>query len=255
MAASLSPLSSNRLGGALPSGGGGVSWLTRTLNCRSRSARLRGALGGADTSRLAVASEVPAQALAGLPPVVAVRKPVGLSSKLALCATTGAAISTKSTAAAAAKLAREAFIGDGDLELPHRRTGLDYGKRHQAGDQEADDNNSDHTPQLRGGHAEEIPGTKQGHDAGNLPRLAPKRQSRTILIVFGEPPRLKRWPEWATSMASSHHGRPFTPIAAAHRRPRAPDGRGQERHRQAAGDAACPAVRRRRWRDSARRRV
>ena len=76
-----------------------------------------------------------------MPPVVAVRKPVGLSSKLALCATTGAAISTASTAAAAAaRLAREAFIGDGDLEMPHRRTGLDHGKRHQAGDQEADDN-------------------------------------------------------------------------------------------------------------------
>ena len=187
MAASFSTLSMNRLGGGLPSGAGGVSWLTRTLNCRSRKARLRGALGNAATSRLAVAREVPAQAFAGIPPVVAVRKPVGLSSKLALCATTGAAISTESTAAAAAKLAREAFIGDGDLEVPHRRTGLDHGKRHHAGNQEADDNDGDHRPKLQGGHAELISGTEQGHDAGNLPRLAPKRQSRTILIVFGEP--------------------------------------------------------------------
>src|SRR4029450_3681855 len=163
MAASLSTLSMNRLGGGLPSAGGGVSWLTRTLNCRSRSARLRGALGSADTSRLAVASEVPAQALAGIPPVVAVRKPVGRSSKLVLCAMTGAAISAESPTAAAATLAREAFIGDGDLELPHRRTGLDHGKRHQAGDQEADDNNSDHRPKLEGGHAESISGTEQGH--------------------------------------------------------------------------------------------
>src|SRR6185436_9891405 len=117
MAAIFSTLRMNRLGGGLPSGGGGVSWLTRTLNCRSRKARLRGALGSAATSRLAVASEVPAQALAGIPPVVAVRKPVGRSSKLALCAMTGAAVDIDSTAATAATLAREAFIGDGDLEV------------------------------------------------------------------------------------------------------------------------------------------
>ena len=88
---------------------------------------------------------------------------------------------------AAAKLAREAFIGDGDLEVPHGRTGLEHGKCHHAGNQEADDNDGDHRPKLQGGHAELISGTEQGHDAGNLPRLAPKRQSRTILIVFGEP--------------------------------------------------------------------
>jgi hypothetical protein len=143
-------------------------------------------MGNAATSRLAVAREVPAQAFAGMPPVVAVRKPVGLSSKLATCASTGAAISTESTAAAA-KLAREAFIGDRDLEVPHRRTRLEHDKCHHAGKQEADDNDGDHRPKLQGGHAESISGTEQGHDAGNLPRLAPKRQSRTILIVFGEP--------------------------------------------------------------------
>jgi hypothetical protein len=106
---------------------------------------------------------------------------------LALCATTGAAASTESTAAATARLAREAFIRDGDLEVPHGRTRLDHGKCHHAGNQEADDNDGDHRPKLQGGHAESISGTEQGHDAGNLPRLAPKRQSRTILIVFGEP--------------------------------------------------------------------
>src|SRR4030095_5774318 len=110
MAASLSPLSSNRLGGALPSGGGGVSWLTRTLNCRSRKARLRGALGSAVTRRLAVASEVPAQALADIPPVVAVRKPVGWPSKSGVCAPAGAAVSAQITAPESGKLAREAFI-------------------------------------------------------------------------------------------------------------------------------------------------
>ena len=66
------------------------------------------------TSRLAVAREVPAQAFAGMPPVVAVRKPVGLSSKLAICASTGAAISTESTAAAAAQAsARSVHWGRG----------------------------------------------------------------------------------------------------------------------------------------------
>src|ERR1044072_9642278 len=135
MAASLSTLSTTRLGGGLPSGGGGVSWLTSTLNCRSRSARLRGALGGAEPRRWAVASEVPAQALAAIPPVVAVRKPVGRSSKLMPCAITGAASSCESTAAATARLARETFIGDGDLEVAHRRGGVGQGKRHQARDQ------------------------------------------------------------------------------------------------------------------------
>ena len=57
-------------------------------------------------------------------------------------------------------------------------------------------------PSFRVGTLKSVSGTEQGHDAGNLPRLAPKRQSRTILIVLGEPARLKRWPEWATSMAS-----------------------------------------------------
>ena len=60
----------NRVGGGLPSAAGGVSWLTRTLNCTSRSARLRGAAGSAETSRLAVASVVPDQASGGIPPTI-----------------------------------------------------------------------------------------------------------------------------------------------------------------------------------------
>ncbi|GEP60090.1 hypothetical protein RSO01_72560 [Reyranella soli] len=123
-----------------------------------------------------------------MPPVVAVRKPVGWLSKSGVCAPTGgAAVTAKITAAAMAKLAREAFIGHGNLELPHRRARFDHGKRHQARNKQADDNDGDHRPNLQGGHAESISGAEQGHDAGNLPRLAPKRQSRTILIVAGEP--------------------------------------------------------------------
>ena len=102
MAASFSTLRMNRLGGGLPSGAGGVSWLTRTLNCRSRRARLRGAAGSAETSRLAVAREVPAQAFgrhaAGGRRQEAGRPVVEIGSLRA----TGAAVSTESTAAAAA---------------------------------------------------------------------------------------------------------------------------------------------------------
>src|SRR4029453_13214983 len=108
MAAIFSTLRMNRLGGGLPSGAGGVSWLTRTLNCRSRKARLRGALGSAVTRRLAVASEVPPQAWADLPPGGAVRKPVGWLAKAGICAPAGAAVSAQITAAARATLAREA---------------------------------------------------------------------------------------------------------------------------------------------------
>src|SRR5258708_37206742 len=52
--------------------------------------------------------------------------------------------------------------------------------------------------------------------------------------------------------AAVRHGRPFILIAVAHSGPRGPDGCGQKRHRQAAGDAARPVVRRRRRRDRAR---
>src|ERR1700730_2634781 len=55
--------------------------------------------------------------------------------------------------------------------------------------------------------------------------------------------------------AAVRHGRPFILIAVAHRGPRGPDGRGQKRHRQTAGDAARLVGRRRPWRDPARRRV
>ena len=73
MAASLSTLRANRVGGGLLSGAGVTSSLTITLNCRSRSARLRGAAGSAETSRLAVPSGVPFQASAGMPPVAGLR--------------------------------------------------------------------------------------------------------------------------------------------------------------------------------------
>ena len=69
MAASLSTLRANRVGGGLLSGAGVTSSLTITLNCRSRSARLRGAAGSAETRRLAVPSGVPFQASDGMPPV------------------------------------------------------------------------------------------------------------------------------------------------------------------------------------------
>src|SRR5512143_3320738 len=169
MAASFWTLRVNRLGGGLPSGAGGVSSLTSTLNCRSRSARLRGASGSAVTRRLAVASELPFQASAGMPPVRAVRKPVGLASKLTACECVGATAPANTRGAATATLAREAIIGDGDLEMAHRRAGLDHGKRDEASDHRAHDDHGNERPQLHRGHAESVSGTEQRHGAGNLP--------------------------------------------------------------------------------------
>src|SRR5258706_5980720 len=151
MAASFSTLRANRLGGGLPSGLGGVSSLTITLNCRSRRARLRGAAGSADTRFLAVASDVPFQASAGMPPVRTFKKPVGLSSKLGTCADAGqdpARMRTK----AETRLAREAIIGDGDLEMPHRRAGLEHRKRHHAPQTQGDDDPRAPPPTLLRGH-------------------------------------------------------------------------------------------------------
>src|SRR4029077_8339159 len=133
----------NRLGGGLPSGAGGVRALTSTLNCRSRRARLRGAAGSADTSCLAVASDVPFQASAGMPPVCTVRKPVGLSSKFTDWARSGDAMQRPSTPAAR-RLARKAIIGDRYLEMAQWRPRLDDGKRHQARNQQADEDHDDH---------------------------------------------------------------------------------------------------------------
>src|SRR5262249_37678275 len=123
IAASRSTLRANRLGGGLPSLAGGLSSLTSTRNCRSRKARLRGAGDSDDTRRLAVASDVPFQASGGIPPCCAGRKPVTLSSKLGAWAAAVAA--TSSAAATARLLAREAFIGDWDLEMLQLRAGLD----------------------------------------------------------------------------------------------------------------------------------
>ncbi len=81
-----STLRENRLGGGLLSAAGSASWLTSTLNCRSRSARLRGAAGSAATSRLAVPSDVPFQASGAMPPVGTVRKPLGWLSNAAVWA-------------------------------------------------------------------------------------------------------------------------------------------------------------------------
>src|SRR5260221_6926659 len=96
-----------------------------TVNGRSRSARLRGAAGSAETSRLAVASDAPRQESAGRPPVLAVRKPVVRSSKP--CALAGSRVgsqaSARSSAAPARNLVGEAVIGDGNLEVAGRRGG------------------------------------------------------------------------------------------------------------------------------------
>ena len=145
-----------------------MSALTSTLNCRSRKARLRGAAGSADTSCLAVASDVPFQASAGMPPVCTVRKPVGLSSKFGAWAKSGDTRTRPSTPAAK-KLARKAIIGDWYLEMTQWRSRLDDGESHEAGNQQADDDHDDHRPNLKGGHGESMSGTEHGHGAGNLP--------------------------------------------------------------------------------------
>src|SRR4029077_9568217 len=145
-------LRANRLGGGLPSGAGGVRALTSTLNCRSRRARLRGAAGSAGNNCLAVASDVPFQASAGMPPVCTVRKPVGLSSKFTAWAKSGDA-TTRPSIPAARRLAAKAIIGDRYLEMTQRGPRLDDGKSHQARNQQADDDHDDHRPNLEGGHA------------------------------------------------------------------------------------------------------
>ena len=197
-----------------------------------------------------------------MPPVREVRKPVGLSSKLTACAAAGGGARARPSSTAAAKLARKAIIGDGYLEMTQRRARLDHRERHETRDQQADDDDDDHRPDLERGHGETVSGTEHGHGAGNLPgrRLSGNCPGGNCSeAAIARPaltaPRLKPRAEWATSMPAVRHGRPFTPIAAAHRGPCRPDGRRQERHRQAAGDAARLAVRRRRRRDRARGRL
>ncbi len=93
-----STLRENRLGGPLLSWAGSASWLTITLNCRSRSARLCDAAGRAATRRLAVPSELPLQASVAMPPAGTDRKPLGWLSNCAVCALALCASATSTAA-------------------------------------------------------------------------------------------------------------------------------------------------------------
>ena len=174
MAASRSTLRANRLGGGLPSEAGGRTSLTSSLNWRSRKARLRGAACRDDTSRLAVASDVPFQASAGMPPVFSVRKPLGRLSKSMVGAGTCAwaedhpNVREATRTASALQLARKTFIGHLDLEVLEWGARFDDRKGHQPGKHQGQDGDDYHRPETQGGHAKSVSGAEQGHDAGNL---------------------------------------------------------------------------------------
>src|SRR6185312_9905358 len=174
MAASLSTLRANRVGGGLLSGVGVTNSLTITLNCRSRSARLRGAAGSAETRRLAVASDVPSQALGGMPPVAGVRYPVGKSSNCFWASAGTAPAVIAQVAKPAARLVRKAFTGHRHLEMLHRRARLE---QHQRRDPEGDDANHQEDQERPPSEGRNLgSGTEEGH-AAQTTRPLQRRQS------------------------------------------------------------------------------
>ena len=104
-----------------------------------------------------------------MPPVRTDRKPVGRSSKLAVCAQAAEAAKASPSVAAYSKLARKAFTGHGNLEMPHRWARLDDGERHQASDQHADHDDRHRGAKPQGGDAKMASRAEQGHGEGKLP--------------------------------------------------------------------------------------
>jgi hypothetical protein len=119
-----------------------------------------------------------------MPPVLTVKKPVGRSSKLAVCANPAAVL--KASAANAARLVRKTVIGDGHLEVLYGWAGLENGQKDPARDHQNDrDNDQQHADRKSSGRAEVILGLrlKGQHGAGKLParcRAGNRRSLETL---------------------------------------------------------------------------